>query len=65
MRLVALHEQHPDNPWPAVRLVRLLARSGQVDAARGLYDQRLRDAALSTTLHQELTGFWSAGTDAP
>ncbi|WP_188967846.1 polysaccharide pyruvyl transferase family protein [Neoroseomonas lacus] len=65
MRLVALHEQHPDNPWPAVRLVRLLARSGQVDAARDLYDQRLRDTALSTTLHQELTGFWSAGADAP
>lgn len=64
-RLVALHEQHPDNPWPAVRLVRLLARSGQLDAACDLYDQRLRDATLSATLHEELTGLWSTGTDAP
>jgi len=64
-RLVALQEQHPGKPWPTVRLVRLLAGSGQIDAARDLYDQRLRDAALSTTLHQQLIRLWTLGANAP
>ncbi|MBR0650009.1 hypothetical protein GXW78_10080 [Roseomonas terrae] len=58
LRLTALQEQHPDNPWPAVRLVRLLAGSDQVEAARSLYDLRLRDAALTPSQHRELTRLW-------
>ena len=64
-RLAALQEQHPDNPWPAVRLVRLLAGSGQVEAARSMYNERLRNAALSATLHQELTRLCRPGDGAP
>jgi polysaccharide pyruvyl transferase WcaK-like protein len=59
LRLVALQDQHLDNPWPTVRLVRLLAGNGQIEAARGLYDQRLRNAALGTTLHQQLVRLWT------
>ncbi|WP_439597758.1 polysaccharide pyruvyl transferase family protein [Falsiroseomonas sp.] len=54
-RLTTLLQQHPDNPWPAVRLVRLLARHGRVEAARSLYEKRLRDAAPAGIPHRELT----------
>lgn len=65
LRLTALQKQHPDNPWPAVRLVRLLAGSGQVEAARSLYDQCLRNAALTPSLHQELTRLWRPKASPP
>ncbi|WBV44033.1 polysaccharide pyruvyl transferase family protein [Pseudoroseomonas cervicalis] len=66
-RLAVLQERHPDNPWPAVRLVRLLAREGEAEAARALYRQRLQQAALPPGLHQELTRLWdgAAGEAAP
>ncbi|ONG54003.1 hypothetical protein BKE38_11040 [Pseudoroseomonas deserti] len=53
-RLVALCEQHAGNPWPAVRLVRLLAAESEAEAARALHRQRLAGAVLPVAVQQEL-----------
>ncbi|WP_419897788.1 polysaccharide pyruvyl transferase family protein [Roseomonas sp. USHLN139] len=53
-RLAGLQQRHPENPWPTVRLVRLLAAQGELEAARALHDQRLRQAGLPARLQLEL-----------
>jgi hypothetical protein len=61
-RLAALQAQHPGNPWPVVRLVRLLAAQGELDSARALYEANLQSLTLTPALHRELTGSFSADT---
>jgi hypothetical protein len=61
-RLTALQTQHPNNPWPVVRLVRLLAAQGEFESARALYEAYLRSLTLTPALHRELTGSFSPDT---
>jgi len=63
-RLAALQAQHPDNPWPAVRMVRLLAAQGEFERARTLYEARLQALTLTPALHGELTNSFSPDTPA-
>lgn len=63
-RLAALQAQHPHNPWPVVRLVRLLAARGEFESARTLYETHLRAATLTPALRRELTSTFSPDTPA-
>ncbi|MDQ6437373.1 polysaccharide pyruvyl transferase family protein [Mesorhizobium sp. LHD-90] len=61
-RLAALQAKHPNNPWPVVRLVRLLAAQGELDNACALYEANLQSLTLTPALHRELTGSFSPDT---
>lgn len=60
-RLLELQRRHPANPWPVVRLARLLATSGEPEAARDLYERHLALAPLPDSLREELRRLWREG----
>lgn len=54
-RLRALQAAHPTNPWPMVRLVRLLIAQGEIATARDLYTEHLRDRPLPESVRSSLS----------